>query len=179
MSILSGLITSKARVRILTRLFLAPDQETHPRGLASELNISPSQVNDELKQLDHSRLLVSKKSGRQIRYSVNKQHPLFPELHSMVKKALGMDQIIDSIITRLGNLESAILVGDYAQGIDSGTIELLLVGKIDQTNLFDLVAKCEKHLSRKIAVTTLSIEQYRIRQAGIQEQCHLVIWESE
>ena len=41
-----------------------------------------------------SKLLQVRKEGRQLVYQANTSHPLFPELHSMVEKALGMDQIL-------------------------------------------------------------------------------------
>jgi hypothetical protein len=78
----------------------------------------------------------------------------------MVRKALGMDRILESIVQRLGRLELALLVGDYALGRDSGLIDLVLVGAIDQRNLADLIAKTERHLARKIRPLVLSGEEY-------------------
>ena len=59
----------------------------------------------------------------------------------MVKKALGMDQILESMIKRLGNLKIALLVDDYAESKDSGINDLVLIGNIDQNNLQDLTKK--------------------------------------
>ncbi len=53
----------------------------------------------------------------------------------MVKKALGMDKILKSMLERLGNLEEAILIDNYAIGKDTGTIDLILIGDINQKNL--------------------------------------------
>ena len=114
--VFSGLITSKTRIRVLMRLFLNPDQQIYLRGLSSEFGISPSQIKSELNQLENANLLKKQKVGRQNFFKANKSHPIFKELQSMVKKALGMDQIIESIITRLGNLEQALLIDDYAEG---------------------------------------------------------------
>ena len=50
-NLLSGLITSKTRMRILMRLFLNPARQAYVRELASEFGMSPSQVKDELDQL--------------------------------------------------------------------------------------------------------------------------------
>ena len=150
MSILSSLIASKTRINILMRLFLNPKEHVYLRELANELAISSSQASGELQQLRDAGFLKSSKSGRQINYHANTEHPLFPELQSMVRKSLGMDKILESIIERLGNLNRAFLIDDYAQGKDSGLIDLVLVGDIDQTNLDDLVKKTEKYIGRKI-----------------------------
>jgi DNA-binding Lrp family transcriptional regulator len=175
-SLLSDLITSKTRIRILMRLFLNPQQDAHLRGLATEFSLSPSQVREELKQLNRSELLLSSKKGRQINYQANTRHPLFPELHSMVKKALGMDRIVESIIERLGDLEQALLIDDYAAGKDSGLIDLVLVGAIDRENLNDLVAKTERHIGRKIRTLVLSSEEFEDFESTLMNRPQLLLW---
>ena len=176
-TIFSGLITSKTRIRILMRLFLNPDRQAYLRELAGELKVSPSQVRDELRQLNDAGLLEREKIGRQINYRANSKHPLFPELHSMVRKALGMDQILDSIIERLGNLEQAWLVDDYAEGKDTGLIDLVLVGEIDRSNLDDLVAKTEQYIERKIRTLVLSVGEFERMLPSLSQRPNLVLWE--
>jgi predicted DNA-binding protein YlxM (UPF0122 family) len=177
-SILNSLITSKTRVKILMRLFLNPDRSAYLRELADEFDISTSLVSDELKQLQKAGFLDSEKNGRQLHFQANRQHPLFNELNSMVKKALGMDRIIDSIVERLGNLEMAYLVGDYAEGKDTGIIDLILVGDIDQTNLADLVTKTEKYIGRKIRTLVVGSEEFATMTELFNQKPILLLWEN-
>jgi DNA-binding MarR family transcriptional regulator len=176
-SLFSGLITSKTRIKILMRLFLNPGGEAYLRELADDFHISPSQVKEELDQLKSSKLLISKKNGRQVLFSANQQHPVFHELHSMVKKALGMDEILESIIKRLGNLEQAILIDDYAEGKDTGIIDLVLIGDIDTTNLLDLATKTERYIGRKIRTLAMTREEYHSRQAILKNRPQFVLWQ--
>ena len=178
-TLFNALITSKMRIRILMRLFLNPQQQTYLRGLAEEFGASTSQVREELHHLSEAGLLVSKKDGRQTNYQANQQHPLFPELQSMVSKSLGMDQIVESVVERLGNLKYAYLVDDYAQGKDTGLIDLLLVGDIDRENLDDLVRKTEKYISRKIRTLVLDEEEFSELTPLIDEKPRLLLWRSE
>jgi hypothetical protein len=175
----AGLITSKIRVQILMRLFLNPGRKAYLRELAAEFGASPSQMKDELTQLAASGLLTSEKSGRQIDYRANSAHPLFPELHSMVKKALGMDRILDSILSRLGNLELAFLLDDYAEGKDSGIIDLLLVGDIDRENLNDLAKKTEGYLDRKIRTLVLSKSEYKAMREKLEKRPIMPLWQAD
>ena len=177
--LLSGLITSKTRIEILMRLFLNPDRRAHLRELAGELSVSPSQVKSELDNLSASGLLTSNPEGNRIQFGANPAHPLFPELHAMVRKALGMDCILESILLRLGWLELAIVVGDYALGRDSGCIDLVLVGDIDQRNLADLTAKTESHLDRQIRAQVLTADDYTALAPDLFAQPHLVLWKAE
>lgn len=176
-SLFGGLITSKTRIRILMRLFLNPEQHLHLRKMAEEFNISTSQVRDELQHLKEAGLLEHEKSGRQINYRANQKHPLFPELHSMVQKALGMDRILDSIIERLGDLEQAWLIGDYAEGKDTGLIDLLLVGNPDVEHLHDLTRKTERYIERKIRTLVLSSNDFMELSRRDVFKSKLLLWQ--
>ncbi|MFC1684680.1 ArsR family transcriptional regulator [Pseudomonadota bacterium] len=158
------------------RLFLNPEGHAYLREMAEEFKVSPSQVRDELQQLSSAGLLESEKEGRQINYRANTKHPLFPELHSMVRKALGMDRILDSIIERLGKLEQAWLIDDYAEGKDTGLIDLVLVGQIDQANLSDLVAKTERYIGRKIRTLVLMPDELKKLESVINTRSRLLLW---
>ena len=113
-NLLSGLIASKTRIKLLMRLFFNPKTRSYLRELAKEFNVSTNAVREELNQLKKTNLIKSEKNGRQVYYMANTNHALFPELKSMVSKVMGIDQVIDSIVNRLGNLKRAYLVGDYA-----------------------------------------------------------------
>ena len=175
-SLFQGLITSKTKIRILMRLFLNPSQHAYLRELAGEFSLSPSQIGEELKQLNKAGLLNKSKNGRQINYQANSKHPLFPELHSMVKKALGMDHILESMINRLGNLELALLLDDYAEGKDTGIIDLLLIGNINQANLRDLTIKTEQYIERKIRTLVVTDEEYKKMGPTLATRPQLVLW---
>jgi len=178
-SIFTGLITSRMRIRILMRIFLNPERKVYLRELADEFQASPSHIKNELDQLREANLLNSRKNGRQVLFSANTNHPVFNELHSMVKKALGMDQILESIIERLGNLDQAILVDDYAEGKDTGIIDLVLVGDIDKTNLQDLTAKTEKYIDRKIRTLVLSREEYLRLSENLHRRPCFLLWQQQ
>jgi len=175
-SIFTGLITSKTRIKILMRLFLNPKQNAYLRELSNEFNASPSQVREELRHLNEAGFLESHKKGRQIQYKANRKHPLFHELQSMVQKALGMDRILESIIERLGNLEEAYLIDDYAEGKDTGIIDLVLVGDIDQENLVDLVRKTERYIDRKIRTLVVPNNEFKKIKNLFQNRPILPIW---
>ena len=176
LDVFNGLITSKVRARILMRLFLNPDRNAYLRELSKEFEVSPSQIKEELDNLSEVGLLNSEKGGRQINYSANTRHSLFPELHSMVKKAMGMDKILDSILKRLGNLEQAFVIDDYAEGKDSGLIDLVLVGEVDRENLEDLVAKTERYIQRKIRTLTMTESEFSRSKSIFQGRPMLMLW---
>jgi predicted DNA-binding protein YlxM (UPF0122 family) len=177
-NLFTGLIASKTRIKLLIRLFFNPNTSSYLRELAKEFNVSTNSVREELNQLTKTRLLTSEKIGRQVFYTANQKHPLFPELKSMVSKVMGLDQVIDSIVTRLGKLESAYLIDDYAEGKDTGIIDLLLVGDIDQYHLNDLSRKTERYIKRKIRSLVLSRDEYKEFEPKLKASPHILIWEA-
>jgi hypothetical protein len=157
----------------------SPLTRSYLRELAKEFNVSTNSVREELNQLTKTNLLKSERNGRQVYYTANQEHPLFPELKSMVGKVMGIDQVIDGIVNRLGDLESAYLSDDYAEGKDTGIIDLLLVGNIDQYHLNDLSRKTERYIKRKIRSIVLSREEYNEFKPKLEKSPHLMVWEDK
>jgi predicted transcriptional regulator len=175
-NLLTGLIASKTRVKLLMRFFFNPRARSYLRELAKEFNVSTNAVREELNQLKKTNLLKSEKNGRQVYYMANTEHALFPELKSMVSKVMGIDQVIDSIIERLGNLESAYLIDDYAEGKDTGIIDIILVGDIDHYHLNDLSRKTERYINRKIRALVLTSEEFETFQPSLKNRPQIIIW---
>lgn len=177
-NLFTGLISSKTRIKLLIRFFFNPETRSYLRELAKDFNVSTNAVREELNQLTKTELLTSQRSGRQVHYMANKQHPLFPELRSMVSKVIGIDQVVDGIINRLGNLERAYLIDDYAEGKDTGIVDLVLVGDVDQYHLNDLSRKTERYIKRKIRSLVLSREEFNDFRPKLEKRPHILIWET-
>ena len=111
-NLFAGLISSKTRIKLLVRFFFNPQTQSYLRELSKEFNVSTNSVREELNQLTKTKLLKSQKSGRQVLYTANTKHPLFTDLKSMVGKVMGIDQVIDGIVNRLGDLEKAYLIDE-------------------------------------------------------------------
>ena len=158
------------------RFFFNPKTRSYLRELAKEFNVSSNAVREELNQLTSTNLLKSEKSGRQVYYTANTDHTLFPELKSMVGKVMGIDKVIDGIISRLGDLEQAYLIDDYAEGKDTGIIDILLVGNIDQYHLNDLSRKTERYIKRKIRSLVLSRDEYKNFLTELEKRPNVLLW---
>jgi hypothetical protein len=110
--------------------------------------------------------------------SGHQKHPVFNELHSIVKNDLGMDRILQSMFERLGNLEKALLIDDYAEGKDTGIIDLVLIGDLDQNNLQDLTKKTEKYIDRKIRTLTLTADEFKRLAPNLDQRPQFILWQA-
>ena len=175
----AGIISSKTRIKLLVRFFFNPAIKSYLRELAKEFNLSTNAVREELNQLTATNLLKSHKNGRQVYYMANEDHPLFPELKSMVGKVMGLDQVIDGIVNRLGDLEAAYLLDDYAEGKDTGIIDLVLVGEVNKYHLDDLTTKTERYIRRKIRSLVLTEEEFDELRPRLKGRPYILIWKAK
>ena len=150
---LDTLISSKTRLNLLIRFFLNLAKKSHLRGLASDFNESTNSIRVELNNLTQAGYLIKKKEKNKVNYLANKNHPLFNILIDLVRKHTGVEDIINNIITSVKYLNKVYLVGDYANGIDSGFIKILIDGDIiDQDFINEVIKKTELKINRKIII---------------------------
>lgn len=112
----------------------------------------------ELGKLHEAGLIVAQQDGQKVMYRPNIQNPFYQELCGLVSKHMGFDQIIERVLDQVGELEAAYVVGDYAKGLDTGTIEVAIVGDVDSAYLERLTKRAEEELDRKVKISVLADE---------------------
>ena len=173
---LETLITSKTRIKLLMKFFLNPGTRSYLRELATEFDESTNGVRVELNRLMEADLLTVKSSGRIIQYTANPDHTLFDEIRSLVQKYMGVDQIVDKLVKKLGHVKSAYIIGDYARGQDSGLIDIILIGNINKIELNRVADRRGKDISRKIRPMVLEIEELQKLWEQLDMDNALLIW---
>ena len=151
-NLLGPLITSKTRLKLLLRFFVNQDLSGYLQGLSKELDENSNSVRVELNRLEKAGMLRSELEGRRKLYRVNKKHPLTSDLTTMLRKVTGIDTILERVISRVQDqLQEVWICGRLAQGLDSETIEVLLIGEeLDQDYISSLVQKTEEIIGKKI-----------------------------
>ena len=147
---LEALITSKTRIKLLLKFFLNPETAAHLRGLETELGESTNGIRLELNRLQQANMIQATMDGNKKLFQVNQHHPLYDEIHSIVRKFMGLDVIVDHIAKKLGNLQAVYLSGDMVKGKDSQIIDLIMIGEIDENYLVQMIHKAEAVIERKI-----------------------------
>lgn len=167
---LETIITSKTRLNLLVKFFVNIANKGYLNSLANEFGESTNSVRKELNSLTSAGYLEKKTINNKIFYSANVKHPLFETLQSIVRKHLGIEDILQRILNKIGSIRKIVLLGDYAKGLDSGIIDILIVGnQINKKYLDEIHPKIEKQINRKI--------NFMISSTGIS-QPGLVLFES-
>ena len=113
---------------------------------------STNSIRKELNHLYDAGYIDKVKIENKVEYKVNIKHPLYETLKKIVYKHLGLEDIVETVIERMGNVMQIILIEDYAKGIDSGNIEILLIGKgLNFEYISQLEEKIEKLIKRKVS----------------------------
>tara|TARA_B100000963_G_scaffold169373_1_gene147275 strand:+ start:15509 stop:16021 length:513 start_codon:yes stop_codon:yes gene_type:complete len=148
---LESLITSKTRLRLLVKFFVNIANKGHLNSLANEFGESTNSVRKELNNLSSAGYLIRESKNNKVIYSANNSHPLFKVLQKTVRKHLGIEDLLETVYKKIGDVEKVVLLGDYAKGIDSGLIEVLIVGKkINRKYLEEISPKIEKKIKRRV-----------------------------
>lgn len=148
---LETLITSKTRLRILIKFFINVTTNGHLRGLATEMQESTNAIRKELNNLSDAGYLDKFNEKNRVSYKANTKHPLFLTLQKIIHQHIGLESIVSSILERLGSIKTIIVVGDYANGIDTGVIEVVLVGDdLDKDYINRLANKIKSKIDREV-----------------------------
>ena len=113
---------------------------------------STNAIRKELNHLHDAGYLQKEKSNNKIQYKANTKHPMFSVLQKVILKHLGLEDAVEIVLERMGDVEQIILIGNYAKGVDSGKIEIIIVGQgLNTSYVKNLEEKLEKLISRKVA----------------------------
>ncbi|GLR18833.1 transcriptional regulator [Portibacter lacus] len=129
------------------------------RGLATEFGESSNAIRVELNRLEEAGMLESSSEGNKKYFTANTKHPLFGEVHNILMKHIGFDQVIERVINRLGDVDQVFVTGDLSRGLNSDIIDLLIIGNINKSYLIDLIEKAEEFISKKIRYITYSRDE--------------------
>jgi|TARA_X000000950_G_scaffold184785_1_gene223776 hypothetical protein len=146
--------------------------KAHLNGLANEFGESTNSIRKELNNLYGAGYLLKSKSNNKIEYNVNPNHPLYETMRKVVMKHLGLDDIVETVLEKMGNIEKIILIGDYAKGIDSGNIEVILTGRdLDMEYISNIENKIEKLINRKVT--------FYLSSKFLSEQQNIILYTNE
>ena len=174
---IDSLITNKTRIKLLLRFFLNSGSRSYLRGLETEFGESTNAIRLELNRFEEAGLLVSSMDKNKKIFRANQQHPLFDDIQSIVKKSMGLDQLVEKVVHKLGNVSRAYITGRIARGLDDQEIDFVLVGdEIDQTFLEALLEKVEKLIKRRVKCFILRDDEEKEYLTGFPEA--LLLWES-
>jgi len=171
--ILDKIFTGKIRLQLLTKLLLNPFSTVYLRGLERDLGVSSNTVRLELNKLSDMQLIqeqVDDENTKTKHYAVNTKHPMFKSLRGVIMQYVGLDQIIENVLGKLGNVDEVYLTGDLALGKNNPFVDLVIVGDIDKSYLYELIERAERLIDKKIRAAIYQPEEFtekKLQDVGV------------
>ena len=176
---LNALITSKTRIKLMLKFFLNSSSTGYLRGLESEFGESTNSIRIELNRFEEAGLITSTTENNKKVFQANKKHPLFPDIHSLMRKYAGIDKIVERVMEHLGEPEELYLIGDLAKGIESPDLNLIIVGEnIDLDYLQTLVDKAQQAVSRSIKYAVFTPDDFAHHLPHLNKEKLLRVWQN-
>jgi len=166
MSILSQILSSKVRAEIFRLLFGVHAAELHMRELEREAGCTIGPVQSELRKLLGLQLVVSRRSGNRLYYRANRNHPLYPEIRSLVLKSSGLCDYLAECLNPRDDIAVAFVFGSVAVGNEGAAsdIDLMVIGDIGLRALAGLLADFRSSIGRELNPHVFSREEFMVRR---------------
>ncbi|MFH1285529.1 MAG: nucleotidyltransferase domain-containing protein [Candidatus Micrarchaeota archaeon] len=149
---LSALVTSRVRRKMLFFLFMEPKSEFYVRQLARLADEPTNAIRRELEILRKAGILLSRPKGNLKYYQANEKCPIYEELKLMVMKTEGLGSALRSALSRQNKIMFAFVYGSSASGAEreNSDIDLMVVGNISIDELNRVLFPLQKILGREI-----------------------------
>lgn len=158
----------KARREILSTFFGDPTRSWYFRDLALHLGVSPGSIDRELRNLVSAGILMRRKDGNRVYFSVDLECPVIGELIGLFQKSSSWPAIIQRHLMEVTGIDGAFIFGSAAMGNsqNSSDIDLCLVGEVQMMDIILLLRDLEQEIGRKIDVTIYGASEFRDKLAS-------------
>ena len=156
------------RQKALALLLLAPGRRLHLREIARLTRTSPGAMGRELDRLQAVGLLRSHRVGNQLQFEAEPGHPVYAELSALLRKTVGLADILASALAGLGDqVRVAFVFGSMARGGEhaSSDIDLMVIGDADFGSVATAVHGPQAELGREVNPKLYSPSEWRKRLA--------------
>jgi predicted nucleotidyltransferase len=154
------------RRQVLALLLLHPERKLHVREISRLTGTTPGTMNKELSRLHEAGLLDRERVGNQLRYSANRSHQIYPELTGILRKTVGLaDVLIEALAPLADSIEISFIYGSLARGTETAgsDVDLLIVGTTDFGTVVDSLHGVQKKLGREVNAKLFTRREWNAR----------------
>ncbi len=163
---LSDLIISRVRIKLLEIFLSAPGQIIHVRELVRKTKEEINAVRRELAHMEKAGMLSKEPRANRLYYVFRKDYPLYYDLLELVTKTTGLGKAVLKNKNKLGRVKFAMLSGKFARNIPGSAdqVDLLIVGNVVVAEVASLVREEELRRGREIFFTPMTEEEFVFRK---------------
>jgi hypothetical protein len=163
------LFGSKTRVKFLQLFYGNPNRSFYVREITRKIDEQINSVRRELANLLNMGIISSETTNNRLYYEVNQKYEYYKSLSDIfggttVAVTVGEsdEDSVDESFKKLGNVELAVMTGQFTRDERSG-VDFLLVGDINQTQAAKYIAELEKREGKEIRYVVMTSSEFKYR----------------
>jgi hypothetical protein len=163
---LTDLIVSRVRVKILQLFFLSVGEMYHVREIVRRTDEEINAVRRELAHLEKVGMMSKDRRANRLFYVLRKDYPLYNDLLYLLVKTTRLGGDILKQRTKLGKIKFVMISGKFARNLphNPSDVDLLVVGKVVLPELSIIVRQEEVKREREINYTVMTDEEFEFRK---------------
>jgi predicted nucleotidyltransferase len=158
------LLFGQIRGRVLGLLYGHPQESFYLRQIARTTESSPGAVQRELESLSGIGLIERSVVGNQVFFRVNRSHPVYGEMRSLVAKTVGAFHRIRSALAPLEQrIALAFVYGSLASGEENSAsdVDLMVIGDATLRDVLGRLATLESDIGREVNPTVYTASEFK------------------
>lgn len=167
---LAGALFTPVQQRVLGLLFGQPERRFQSGEIIRLAGSGTGAVHRQLLRLAAAGLVTAVRDGNQKHYQARIDSPIFPELHGLVVKTVGIVEPLREALAPLADrIQAAFVYGSVAKGSDRAASDLDLIvvsDRLDYSEVYQALQGAEKFLARPINPTVMKREEWRKKRTG-------------
>jgi predicted nucleotidyltransferase len=167
---LADALFSSVQQRVLALLFGQPGRSFRSTEVIELAGSGTGAVHRQLMRLADSGLVTVTRVGNQKHYQANRTSPVFPELHGLVVKTIGLVAPLEEALAPFrGQIQAAFVYGSIAKGTDTAQsdIDLMVIcDDLSYADLYSALQEAEATLGRPVHVSLETATEWKRKLAA-------------
>lgn len=154
----------QVRRKVLALLLMHPDQRWYLRDIARRTGCALGNVQRELRGLAEAEIVATTRDGNRRYYQANRACPLLSELAGLIRKTVGLAEVLRDALVPLGDrVAAAFIYGSQAsqEAKAASDVDLLVVGTATFAEVTSAVGPLQETLGREINPTVYPADEFR------------------
>lgn len=163
----STALFGKVRRNLLSLFLLNPENSYYFREITKLIDAGSGAVHRELANLVEAGIITRSKVGNQTRYQVNGESNIYSELHGLLVKTSGIQELIEQSLEKLrSRITVAFIYGSFADGSvkANSDVDLMVIGNLSIQEVVTILQNAQQQLGREINPAVYSPESFRARK---------------
>lgn len=166
---LADALFSPVQQRVLGLLFGQPQRRFQSAELIRLAGSGTGATHRMLTRLADAGLVTVTRSGNHKHYQANRASPVFPELHGLIVKTVGLvEPLREALTPKAGEIHAAFVYGSVAKGTDKAgsDIDLMIISdELSYSDVYEALQSAEAVLARPVNPNVISRSAWHAKRA--------------